>query len=128
MDKVSKSLPPLARAQELQRRAAKVGFDWSREAPVFEKVLEEITEFRKEIQAENKNKEKIEEEFGDILFSLVNWARHLGFNASTALMRSNAKFDRRFRAVEKLAGDQDMKSMGLEKLDALWDEVKKEEH
>ena len=105
-----------------------MGFDWSREAPVFEKVLEEITEFRKEIQAENKNKEKIEEEFGDILFSLVNWARHLGFNASTALMRSNAKFDRRFRAVEKLAGDQDMKSMGLEKLDALWDEVKKEEH
>jgi tetrapyrrole methylase family protein / MazG family protein len=127
MDKVSKSLPPLARAQELQRRAAKVGFDWNSEAPVFEKVLEEITEFREEMQAEIKNKEKIEEEFGDILFSFVNWARHIGLNASTALMRANSKFDRRFREVEKLAEGQDMKSMGLEKLDALWDQVKKEE-
>lgn len=128
MDKVSKSLPPLARAQELQRRAAKVGFDWNQEAPVFEKIFEEITEFREEMQAQNKNDDKIEEEFGDILFSLVNWARHLGLNASTALMRSNSKFDRRFRQVENLAKGQDMKSMGLEKLDALWDQVKKEEH
>lgn len=130
MDKVSKSLPPLARAQEMQRRAAKVGFDWNREAPVYEKILEELTEFRHEMKldnAENQNKEKMEEEFGDILFSLVNWSRHVGLNASTALMRSSSKFERRFRQVEELATGQDMKAMGLEKLDALWDQVKAKE-
>lgn len=132
MDKVSKSLPTLARAQEMQRRAAKVGFDWGDKAPVFEKVHEEINEFQTEIQAQtekNPNMDRMEDEFGDMLFSMVNLARHCGLNSETALMRANAKFDRRFREVEALAAQKgrDMKTMGLEALDALWNQVKKEE-
>lgn len=132
MDKVSKSLPTLARAQELQRRAAKVGFDWDEAEPVFEKAQEEFTEFWHEKQAsteENKNVDRMEDEFGDILFSLVNVARHCGFNASIALQRANSKFERRFREVEKRvrAKGHEMKDFDLETLDKVWDEVKKEE-
>ena len=79
MDKVSRSMPTLTRAQEIQRRAAKVGFDWSEAEPVFDKAVEEFSEFRAEMQAasgENDNVERMEDEFGDIMFSLVNVARH----------------------------------------------------
>ncbi len=125
MDKVSKSLPTLARAQELQRRAAKVCFDWTEAEPVFDKAVEEFSEFRAEMQAaspENRNIERMEDEFGDIMFSLVNVARHCGFNAALALERANSKFERRFRVVEQMARDQgkEMKDIGLEGLQELW--------
>lgn len=129
MDKVSKSMPTLARAQEIQRRAAKVGFDWIEAEPVFNKAVEEFTEFRAEMQAsseENRNIDRMEDEFGDILFSLVNVARHCGFNAALALERANSKFEKRFRVVEELARAEgkDMKEETPERLQELWREAK----
>ena len=125
MDKVSKSMPTLARAQEIQRRAAKVGFDWIEAEPVFNKAVEEFTEFRAEMQAaneENRNIERMEDEFGDIMFSLVNVARHCGFNAALALERANSKFEKRFRVVEELARAEgkEMKEETPERLQELW--------
>ena len=130
MDKVSKSLPTLARAQELQRRAAKVSFDWTEAEPVFDKAVEEFSEFRAEMQAaspENRNVDRMEDEFGDIMFSLVNVARHCGFNAALALERANSKFEKRFRVVEQMARDQgkEMKEIGLEGLQEMWKQAKK---
>ena len=129
MDKVSKSLPTLSRAQELQSRAAKVSFDWTEAEPVFDKAVEEFSEFRAEMQAaspENRNVERMEDEFGDIMFSLVNVARHCGFNAALALERANSKFERRFRVVEQMARDQgkEMKDVGLEGLQEMWKKAK----
>lgn len=130
MDKVSKSMPTLARAQEIQRRAAKVGFDWIEAEPVFNKALEEFSEFRAEMQAstnECNNIDRMEDEFGDIMFSLVNVARHCGFNAALALERANSKFERRFRIVETLAKAEgkEMKDESPERLQEFWREAKR---
>lgn len=130
MDKVSKSMPPLARAQDIIRRVAKVGFDWEDSWPVFEKAQEEFTEFRAEMQEvseKNKNIDRMEDEFGDIMFSLVNVAHHCGFNASIALQRANSKFERRFREVERLAKAEgkEVKDETPERLQELWREAKK---
>lgn len=139
MDKVARSLPSLARAQEMQRRAAKLGFDWSDVAPVLDKVREEFDELAVEGEALSKAHalpddakaaamseaaDKAEDELGDLLFAMVNLARHWGLNAELALNRASAKFERRFRQVEALAAGRDMKTMGLEALDGLWDQVK----
>ncbi len=129
MDKVSKSLPTLARAQELQRRAARVGFDWVDPEPVFNKAQEEFNEFRVEMQAagpENPNIERMEDEFGDMLFSLVNVARHSGFNAANALQRANSKFEKRFRIVENLARAEgkEMSEESAERLQEFWRQAK----
>lgn len=124
MDKVSKSLPSLAKAQELQRRAAKVGFDWANDADSFSKVREEFTEFEKANQDPGRARlERMEDEFGDILFSLVNVARHSGLNAETALMRANSKFDSRFRKMEELAGGSVEGKPAAELLE-LWNRAK----
>lgn len=122
MDKVPRSMVALTRAQELSRRAAKVGFDWENPKPVLEKVKEEIVEF----EAEKDGSLEAEEEFGDILFALVNLARHKGINAETALARANAKFENRFRKVEIMAGGKPQ-DFTLEELDNFWNEVKKDE-
>jgi MazG family protein len=119
MDKVPHSMVALSRAQELSRRAAKVGFDWSNPEPVLEKVKEEIAEF----ESEKNGSLEAEEEFGDILFALVNLARHKGINAETALARANAKFEKRFRQVEILAGGNPQ-NFTLEELDKFWNEAK----
>ncbi len=132
MDKVSKSLPTLAKAQELQRRAAKVGFDWKKNESSFEKVREEFNEFLEEKQkaiaekAEKFNElemVRLEDEFGDILFSLVNAGRHLGLNAETALMRANSKFENRFRQIEKLS-DTALNEKSDTELLVLWEKAK----
>ena len=129
MDKVSKSMPTLARTQDIIRRVAKVGFDWGEPGPVFDKAQEEFNEFRAEmekISPEDANIDHLEEEFGDIMFSLVNVARHCGFNADVALRRANAKFDKRFREVERLAQGEgkSLKDIGLEGLQKLWKKAK----
>ena len=129
MDKVSKSMPTLARTQDIFRRVAKVGFDWGEPGPVFDKAQEEFNEFRAEmekISPEDANIDHLEEEFGDIMFSLVNVARHCGFNADVALRRANAKFDKRFREVERLAQGEGkpLKDIGLEGLQKLWKKAK----
>jgi len=120
MDKVPRSMVALSRAQELSRRAAKVGFDWNDSKPVLEKVKEEIGEF----EAEETGSLKAEEEFGDILFALVNLARHKGINAETALARANSKFEKRFRQVEVMAGGNPQ-NFTLEELDKFWEKAKK---
>ncbi|MDR2593199.1 MAG: nucleoside triphosphate pyrophosphohydrolase [Fibromonadaceae bacterium] len=121
MDKVPRSMVALSRAQELSRRAAKVGFDWDNPKPVLEKVKEEIGEF----EAEEAGSLNAEEEFGDILFALINLARHKGINAETALARANAKFEKRFRQVEIMAGGSPQ-NFTLEELDKFWEKAKKE--
>jgi len=120
MDKVPRSMVALSRAQELSRRAAKVGFDWDNPKPVLEKVKEEIGEF----EAEEAGSLRAEEEFGDILFALVNLARHKGINAETALSRANSKFEKRFRQVEIMAGGK-TQNFTLEELDKFWEKAKK---
>jgi MazG family protein len=119
MDKVPRSMVALTRAQELSRRAAKVGFDWDNAKPVLEKIKEEVGEF----EAEKDGSLEAEEEFGDILFALVNLARHKGINAETALARANAKFEKRFRQVEIMAGGKPQ-DFTLEQLDEFWNKAK----
>lgn len=132
MDKVSRSMPTLARAQEMGRRAWKDGFDWKSDEAVFEKVREEYCEFLNEYgkaTEENPNRERMEEEFGDLLFTLCHLARHLGLNAETALIRANSKFAARYRTLEKLAKakapEKSLKERSPEELLALWSEAKK---
>lgn len=122
-------MPTLARSQDIIRRVAKVGFDWGEPGPVFDKVQEEFAEFRAEMESvtpENANVDRLEDEFGDIMFSLVNVARHCGFNANIALQRANNKFEKRFREVERLVKEQgkDIKDVGLEGLQQLWKQAK----
>jgi MazG family protein len=107
-------------AEKLQKRAAKVGFDWPEAAPVFEKIREELTELAEAPAGER------EEELGDLLFSVVNLARKLKLDPEIALAAANRKFERRFRAIEQLARDRglEMEGMSLADLDRLWDEVK----
>ena len=129
MDKVSRSMPTLARTQDIIRRVAKVGFDWGEAAPVFDKAQEEFAEFRAELEKvspENANTDRLEDEFGDIMFCLVNVARHCGFNADIALRRANEKFASRFREVERLAAERGaaVSEVGLEGLQQLWKEAK----
>lgn len=125
MDKVPKGLPSLFRAQELQRRAAKSGFDWQHAKDSIEKVLEEFREFAEEKQvAPFPSKERLEEELGDIIFSLTNYARHCGLNVDTALARSNAKFEKRFRTMENMARNQELKKLPDSELLSLWKKAK----
>ena len=123
---IPRSLPALLRAYRIQERAAKKGFDWKRGdlRPVRDKVLEELGEFKTEI--EGLNGEAAREELGDLFFALVNLARHMGVDPENALQAANAKFDARFRDVEKLAQEdgQEMETMSLEELDTLWVKAK----
>jgi uncharacterized protein YabN with tetrapyrrole methylase and pyrophosphatase domain len=107
----------------VQKRVAQVGFDWPGAAPVFEKVREELTELSAAGPAD------LEEELGDVLFSVVNLARKLKLNPETALAAANRKFELRFRRVEQLARDRglEMEKMTLSEMDKLWDEAKAEE-
>lgn len=125
LDKVSRALPTLARAQKLQARAAKVGFDWPDVQGVWAKVREEIAELEVEMNAGNQG--LFAEELGDLFFALVNLARHARVDADVALIGANAKFERRFRRVEQLAGGgESMKGQSLEQLDLFWDQAKRE--
>jgi len=139
LDGVVTGLPALTRAEKLQRRAARVGFDWPEAAPVLDKVREEIAEIETEMAACG-DAERLDEEVGDLLFAAVNLARHLKVDAEGALRRANRKFERRFRRMEELAAQGgDVQSAGgsggsqvglpssLEGLEALWARVKAEE-
>ncbi len=127
LDGVASALPGLTRAVKLQNRAARVGFDWPHRHDVLEKLVEETHELTAEIEAGDLD--AIEDEFGDLLFVMANLARHLRVDPEAALRRTNAKFERRFRAIEeRLArmGRTPVES-DLEEMDALWDAVKHEE-
>lgn len=125
LDDVPVSLPSLTRAAKLGRRAARAGFDWPGPSGPRRKVDEELGELDQAL-AQERPASEIEGEFGDLLFSMVNWARHLGIDPEAALRRSNEKFVRRFRYIEsRLAEDgRDVAQAGLERLDALWNDAK----
>ncbi len=127
LEGVPKGLPSLVKAQRIQDKAAGVGFDWDHAEQVWEKVQEELTELRDEVQVGNAA--KTEEEMGDVFFALVNYARFLGVNPEDALERTNMKFINRFSFMEKAisADGKNMKDMPLEELDVYWNRSKKSE-
>lgn len=126
LDGVPLNLPALARAQKLGRRAARVGFDWPDAAAVMHKLDEERAELELAMAARAQRPEDVQEELGDLLFTVVNLARHLEVDAESALRRANLKFEARFRGVEsRLAGTgQGFEQADQETLERLWDEVK----
>jgi ATP diphosphatase len=133
VDGLPADLPSLHRAFRLQDRAAGVGFDWPDAHGAAEKVDEELAEVREELargaepSLHGVPDERLEEELGDLLFAVVNLSRKLGVHPSLALDKANVKFARRFQSIERLARERgiDVRTAGLEVLDALWDEVKK---
>jgi XTP/dITP diphosphohydrolase len=122
---VPKILPALMRAQRIQFKASKVGFDWDNKQGVWDKIEEELQEFRHEI--ESNNYQKASEELGDILFAIVNAARFEDVVAEEALQKTNDKFTRRFQYIEQKAKEQgrNLSDMTLGEMDAYWDEAKK---
>lgn len=127
LEGVSAALPALMRSVKLQRRAARVGFDWPDTGPVLAKIEEEIGELREEIAAGDAD--RLEDEMGDVLFAVVNLARHLGVDPETALRRCNAKFERRFRGVEDRLAAQGRTpdQSGLDAMEEIWVGIKLEE-
>ncbi len=128
LDGVVPGLPALTRALKLQRRAARVGFDWTRPKEILDKIEEEIGELRAELDGGGAP-HRIEDEIGDLAFALVNLARRLEVDPDAALRRTNLKFERRFRRIEHwLAEDgRDPHDAGLDELEALWQRAKREE-
>ena len=128
MDGVARALPALIRAEKLQKRAARVGFDWPDAHGAFAKTREELDEVEAELA--DADPERLQDELGDLLFAMVNVVRLLGMDAEQALSRANEKFERRFRRMEAQlrAGGQDaLDRLSLQELDAAWERVKRDE-
>jgi ATP diphosphatase len=127
LDDVPLALPALPRAQKIQKRAARVGFDWSDAAPVLKKLDEELQELRDAMQEGEPG--AVEDELGDLLFTVVNLSRHLKLDAEAALRRSTSKFERRFRAMESLVSERGQLLQELESaaLELLWEQAKASE-
>lgn len=124
LEGVPKSLPALVKASRIQDKAASAGFDWDRSEQVFEKVQEEIEELHQEVQLNDQV--RVESEFGDVLFSLINYARFINVDPESALERTNKKFIKRFQYLEAEAkkNDQSLKNMTLEEMDVYWNQSK----
>jgi XTP/dITP diphosphohydrolase len=122
---VPDSLPAMIKAYRMQEKTKQVGFEWEHADQVWEKVEEEMREFRHESR-QGVSKDKLEDEFGDILFSLINYARFIQIDPETALEKVNQKFKRRFEYIEQHAG-RPLTEMTLGEMDALWDEAKASE-
>jgi|TARA_B110000879_G_scaffold17116_1_gene20932 XTP/dITP diphosphohydrolase len=124
LEGVPKSLPALVKASRIQEKVAGVGFDWEHSDQVWDKVEEEIGELKEEIK--NNNQDAIEDEFGDVLFSLINYARFLNINPDNALERTNKKFVKRFKYLEKKAKglQKSLSDMTLAEMDVYWEEAK----
>ena len=125
LEGVPKSLPALVKASRIQEKARAVGFDWEQPEQVWEKVQEELQEFQDEVAS--KNQEKMEAEFGDVLFSMINYARFLNINPEDALERTNKKFITRFQYLEGKAMQlgKNLSEMTLAEMDVFWNEAKK---
>jgi len=121
---VPNSLPAMVKAYRIQEKARGVGFDWENTEQVWEKVQEELAEFNKE---KNQNSEKMEDEFGDILFALINYARFVNINPEDALEKTNRKFIRRFIFMEQKAKElsKSFSEMRLDEMETLWQQAKK---
>ncbi len=126
---VPKSLPAMIKAMRIQEKARGVGFDWEKKEQVWEKVEEEMQEFHEEVEpktGDSPNSEKAQAEFGDLLFSLVNYARFVGINPEEALERTNKKFIKRFQYLESASAKEGKKisEMSLEEMDVYWEQAK----
>lgn len=129
LDGIARTLPAMARAEKLQRRASNHGFDWPEVEPVFDKLHEEIEELREawqQAQSDPEGQDAVEDELGDLLFVCVNLARFMKVNPDQALRRTNHKFEARFRAIERRLEDEGrvMESESLAALDRIWQSVK----
>lgn len=126
LDTVPEGLPALMLAQKLQKQCAKVGFDWPDVMPVIDKVLEEVQEVKDELANAPVNQSAVEEEIGDLLFAVVNLARHCEVDADTALRNASHKFSRRFKLVERMAAQQStsLENLSLEAMESLWQQAK----
>ena len=122
LDDVPLALPAMSRAVKLQKRAARIGFDWNDAEPIFDKLQEEISELREAIAT--KDADAIEDEYGDILFVVANLARHLKLDPETALRRGNAKFTRRFKFLKKQARETDASILTLDDYEVFWQQAK----
>ena len=128
LEGVPKSLPPLVKAYRMQEKARGVGFDWEKDEQVWDKVIEELNELKEEVgKVDNGN---AEEEFGDLLFALVNYSRFIGVNPEDALEKTNMKFKKRFQYLEEHArkDGKALYDMSLEEMDVYWEEAKMLEH
>jgi len=125
LEGVPKSLPALVKASRIQEKVKGVGFDWEKPEQVWEKVIEELNEFQVEVQLNNHD--QIEAEFGDVLFSMINYARFLKINPEDALERTNKKFIKRFQYLESKATEigKSLSEMTLAEMDVFWEEAKK---
>ena len=124
LEGVPRSLPAMVKANRIQDKVAGVGFDWEKPEQVFEKVEEELAELKSEIASGNR--QAIESEFGDVLFSMINYARFLSINPENALERTNKKFIKRFQYLEMKAKElnKSLKDMTLTEMDVFWEEAK----
>ena len=128
LEGVPKGLPAIVKAFRMQEKVKGVGFEWEKTEQVWEKVQEELSELNEEVKT-NAPIEKVEDEFGDVLFALVNYARFIGINPENALERTNKKFIERFTFIEQEAArmGRTLNDMTLEEMDAIWNEAKKKE-
>ena len=124
LEGVPKSLPAVVKASRIQEKVAGVGFDWEKPEQVWEKVQEELSELNEEIKTGNK--ENTEKEFGDVLFSMINYARFIGVNPENALEKTNKKFINRFQYLEQAAKEEgkDITDMSLTEMDVYWEKSK----
>ena len=122
---VPNSLPAMVKANRIQEKVAAVGFDWEHPQQVWEKVQEELEELNEEVKANHK--EHMEAEFGDVLFAMINYARHIGINPENALERTNKKFKKRFDFLEQETKKENLKltEMSLAEMDVFWEKAKK---
>lgn len=128
LEGVPKSLPPLVKAYRMQEKVKGVGFEWKERNQVWDKVMEELGELKREVDS-GAPKERVEDELGDLLFAIVNYARYVGVNPEDALERTNKKFLRRFQFIETEAAKDGKKleDMTLEQMDAYWNKAKEGE-
>ncbi|MDR0970141.1 MAG: nucleoside triphosphate pyrophosphohydrolase [Lentimicrobiaceae bacterium] len=128
LEGVPNGLPALVKSYRMQEKAAGVGFEWDNRTDVLKKIIEECDELNVEIE-NNTSHDKIEDEFGDLMFALVNYSRYLGINPEDALERSNKKFKRRFTYIEEKAAETNRRlhDMTLSEMDHYWNEAKKHE-
>ena len=125
---VPNALPAVVKATRIQEKVKQVGFEWSNINDVWKKVEEEMGELK--VAIKTNQQQDIEEEFGDVLFSLINYARFLKIDAESALEKTNQKFIRRFKSIESIAVERgkNLSDMSLEEMDEIWNEVKKTKH
>ncbi|WP_295139416.1 nucleoside triphosphate pyrophosphohydrolase [uncultured Reyranella sp.] len=126
LDGVARALPALMRAEKIQKRAARVGFDWATLGPVIDKIEEELKELRAELEAGKVEQAKVADELGDVLFAVTNLARHCKVDPEVALRATNDKFEKRFRHIERRLAESGRKpsDANLEEMEALWQEAK----